>query len=128
MEVTAERCPACGKELNLKTDSDYFYCPYCGNKIANSDAHVEIPENIEDEKVDLEESGKQNPKSDIWLKVVAVIVFVALLIGLMYLGFVCARTALFGPGSFRTRVLYAFGAIFIGIIVSLVFKLMDLHK
>ena len=40
MALTLEKCPACGADLNLETDRDYFYCPYCGSKVANRDQRI----------------------------------------------------------------------------------------
>ena len=36
------KCPACGAELNLETDGDYFYCPHCGSKVMQVDDRIVI--------------------------------------------------------------------------------------
>ena len=42
MGLTLARCPACGAELNLETDGDYFYCPHCGSKVMRVDDRIVI--------------------------------------------------------------------------------------
>lgn len=42
MGLTLARCPACGAELNLETDRDYFYCPHCGSKVLQVDDRIVI--------------------------------------------------------------------------------------
>lgn len=40
MGLTLAKCPACGAELNLETDRDYFYCPHCGSKVLKHDERI----------------------------------------------------------------------------------------
>ena len=40
MGLTLAKCPACGSELNLETDKDYFYCPHCGSKVLKHDERI----------------------------------------------------------------------------------------
>ena len=42
MGLTVAKCPACGADLNLEIDRDYFYCPYCGSKVANHDQRIVV--------------------------------------------------------------------------------------
>lgn len=42
MGLTLARCPACGSDLNLETDRDYFYCPHCGSKVLKHDEKIVI--------------------------------------------------------------------------------------
>lgn len=42
MGLTLAKCPACGAELNLETDRDYFYCPHCGSKVMQVDDRIVI--------------------------------------------------------------------------------------
>ena len=42
MGLTLAKCPACGAELNLETDSDYFYCPHCGSKVLQQENKIVI--------------------------------------------------------------------------------------
>ena len=42
MGLTLAKCPACGAELNLETDGDYFYCPHCGSKVMQVDDRIAI--------------------------------------------------------------------------------------
>lgn len=42
MGLTLAKCPACGAELNLETDKDYFYCPHCGSKVLKHDEKIII--------------------------------------------------------------------------------------
>ena len=42
MGLTLAKCPACGAELNLETDGDYFYCPHCGSKVVKIDDRIVI--------------------------------------------------------------------------------------
>lgn len=42
MGLTLAKCPACGAELNLETDRDYFYCPNCGSKVLKHDERIVI--------------------------------------------------------------------------------------
>ena len=42
MGLTLAKCPACGAELNLETDGDYFYCPHCGSKVMQVDDRIVI--------------------------------------------------------------------------------------
>ena len=42
MGLTVAKCPACGANLNLETDKDYFYCPHCGSKVLQEDNRIVI--------------------------------------------------------------------------------------
>lgn len=42
MGLTVARCPACGADLNLETDKDYFFCPHCGSKVMNRDQRIVV--------------------------------------------------------------------------------------
>jgi len=42
MGLTLAKCPACGADLNLETDRDFFYCPHCGSKVAKYDDKIVI--------------------------------------------------------------------------------------
>ncbi len=42
MGLTVAKCPACGADLNLETDRDYFYCPHCGSKVIQVDDRIVI--------------------------------------------------------------------------------------
>ena len=42
MGLTLAKCPACGAELNLEVDKDYFYCPHCGSKVLKQDERIVI--------------------------------------------------------------------------------------
>lgn len=42
MGLTIAKCPACGAELNLEVDKDYFYCPHCGSKVLKQDERIVI--------------------------------------------------------------------------------------
>ena len=42
MGLTLAKCPACGANLNLETDTDYFYCPHCGSKVLQQEDRIVI--------------------------------------------------------------------------------------
>lgn len=42
MGLTLAKCPACGAELNLETDKDYFYCPHCGSKVLRQEERIVV--------------------------------------------------------------------------------------
>lgn len=42
MGLTLAKCPACGADLNLETDMDYFYCPHCGSKVLQMEDRIVI--------------------------------------------------------------------------------------
>ena len=42
MGLMLAKCPACGADLNLETDGDYFYCPHCGSKVMKIDDRIVI--------------------------------------------------------------------------------------
>lgn len=58
MSLTLAKCPACGAELNLETDKDYFYCPHCGSKVLQQDNRIIIEQvirTVDEAKVKREE-------------------------------------------------------------------------
>lgn len=42
MGLTVAKCPACGVNLDLETDNDYFFCPHCGSKVLQQDNRIVI--------------------------------------------------------------------------------------
>ena len=42
MGLTLARCPACGANLNLEIDRDFFYCPHCGSKVLQQEDRIVI--------------------------------------------------------------------------------------
>lgn len=44
------KCPSCGGDLNVETDSNYIFCQYCGAKLLREDNRI-IIEHI-DRKID----------------------------------------------------------------------------
>lgn len=42
MGLTLAKCPACGADLNLEIDRDFFYCPHCGSKVLKVDDRIVI--------------------------------------------------------------------------------------
>lgn len=42
MGLTVARCPACGANLNLEINRDFFYCPHCGSKVVQVDDRIVI--------------------------------------------------------------------------------------
>lgn len=68
MGLTLAKCPACGADLNLEIDRDFFYCPSCGSKVLKQDQKI-VVEHINrtiDEakvrKVELEERRRADEK------------------------------------------------------------------
>lgn len=93
------RCPNCNGRLDLSTDKDFCFCPYCGEKILiTDDAKTTININrdeaeIEKQKVKLEEirlrdvrnSDKEEGKQIIILIAMSMIFNVIMIILLMRL-------------------------------------------
>ena len=42
MGLTVAKCPACGANLDLETDKDYFFCPHCGAKVLQESDHIVV--------------------------------------------------------------------------------------
>lgn len=65
MGLTLAKCPACGADLNLETDRDYFYCPHCGSKVLQQEDRIVIEhvsrtvDEAEVEKVKLQREKEQ---------------------------------------------------------------------
>lgn len=59
MGLTLAKCPACGAELNLETDKDYFYCPHCGSKVLRNEERMVVEHvirTVDEAKVKREET------------------------------------------------------------------------
>ena len=59
MGLTLAKCPACGAELNLETDKDYFYCPHCGSKVLRNEEQIvveHVVRTVDEAKVKREET------------------------------------------------------------------------
>lgn len=65
MGLTLAKCPACGAELNLEIDRDYFYCPHCGSKVLHQDNRIVIEhvnrtiDEAEVRRIELEKENEQ---------------------------------------------------------------------
>lgn len=44
MSFSLARCPACGGELNIVFERDYFFCPYCGAKVVKNEQKIVVEE------------------------------------------------------------------------------------
>lgn len=42
MAFKLARCPSCGGDLNITTDKDFLFCPFCGAKIIRDDTRIVI--------------------------------------------------------------------------------------
>ena len=42
MGLTLAKCQACGAELNMETDNDHLYCPYCGSRIIKQSEKIVV--------------------------------------------------------------------------------------
>ena len=80
MDEVKRVCPHCGRELS----DEFVYCPICGKKIdeEETDAPLEIPEEI---TVEIKEKEEQKPKKPVNKKLILIIVLV---LALAALGFV----------------------------------------
>lgn len=61
MGLTLAKCPACGAELNLETDKDYFYCPHCGSKVLRNEERIVVEHvirTVDEAKVKKEETER----------------------------------------------------------------------
>lgn len=42
MALMLAKCPACGADLNIETQSDHLFCPYCGSKVVKQSDKIVI--------------------------------------------------------------------------------------
>lgn len=66
MGLVSMKCPSCGGDLNLETDSVRFFCPYCGTEIRNQShvVHEEIHHIVDEAELRLLEEAKRNIEKD----------------------------------------------------------------
>lgn len=70
MGLTLAKCPACGADLNLEINRDYFFCPHCGSKVLQKDERIIIEhvsrtiDEVKLRKLELEEKKRLEKEAE----------------------------------------------------------------
>ena len=86
MGLTLAKCPACGADLNLETDRDFFYCPHCGSKVLKDADRIvieHVTRTIDEAKIkEVELEHKKFEIDEVFSKKMVAIIMVLLFVPL----------------------------------------------